>query len=338
MKKLLLLTGILLSVSAYGQDGVLSQFMASPVWLNPAFTGQFPGILRFTAGYKQQWKQVVSPYTISTGSAEVRIDHRKGGYTGLAAGWYADRAGVARTGLNAINLVASRAIALGQLHTLAGGACFSLAQHVSDLRHLTWDNQYDGTGWNAALPPGEDLLSSRPYFDISAGLAWIYERPEKYITANNDTKIKVGVRASHITRPLRTFHTGGTDRVPFSFGFQADAQLPLPNTKWIMRPVMYLDWNRYYRYIYPGMLMGLRIRDRSVYSDKMPMIRLYMGGLVRVEEGIAAQLFIEYWNFQFGASYDIALSALSNHAAQRGGIEFSVRCLFNFERGTHPVR
>jgi len=60
----------LLSFSAVGQDIQLTQFYASPLYLNPAFAGANV-CSRFTTNYRNQWPSIKKAYT----TYAVSFDH-----------------------------------------------------------------------------------------------------------------------------------------------------------------------------------------------------------------------------------------------------------------------
>src|SRR3984885_11164117 len=76
------LTIILKSVTGFAQDHLYSQFFNSPLYLNPALTGQFKGDLRMDLIYRNQWTAV--PGTLSYVSASIDYNvPRFGGGIGL---------------------------------------------------------------------------------------------------------------------------------------------------------------------------------------------------------------------------------------------------------------
>src|SRR6187551_3073186 len=75
MKRTFLFITLLLSLSfsATAQDPHFSQFFASPLTLNPAFTGKFDGTLRIAGNYRNQWPAFNNVYTTSTLSVDFDI-------------------------------------------------------------------------------------------------------------------------------------------------------------------------------------------------------------------------------------------------------------------------
>src|ERR1700733_11431934 len=76
------LTIIFKSVSCFAQDHLYSQFFNSPLYLNPALTGQFKADLRMNLIYRNQWTQVPGTLSYVSGSIDYNVP-RFGGGIGL---------------------------------------------------------------------------------------------------------------------------------------------------------------------------------------------------------------------------------------------------------------
>ena len=60
-----------------GQDLHFSQFLNSPLNLNPAQTGFFHGSQRFILNHRNQWASVTKPYSTISGSFDMQLLKRK---------------------------------------------------------------------------------------------------------------------------------------------------------------------------------------------------------------------------------------------------------------------
>ena len=81
--------------SVQAQDIHFTQFTASPLIVNPAFTGAFSGQWRAAAIYRDQWRSVTSPFKTYAVSVDAPIINDLSHDDNLAAGLqlYNDRAG-----------------------------------------------------------------------------------------------------------------------------------------------------------------------------------------------------------------------------------------------------
>ncbi len=66
-----------ISIFAKAQDPHFSQFFASPLTLNPAFTGKFDGTFRVAGNYRNQWPAFNNVYTTYTVSVDFDILRNK---------------------------------------------------------------------------------------------------------------------------------------------------------------------------------------------------------------------------------------------------------------------
>ena len=74
MKKALLAALFITAVSAAkAQDPHFSQFFASPLTLNPAFTGKFDGSWRLAANHRDQWPSIPKAYVTTSASLDFGI-------------------------------------------------------------------------------------------------------------------------------------------------------------------------------------------------------------------------------------------------------------------------
>src|SRR4249920_3845660 len=72
-KTLLFLTLIATVTTMQAQDPHFSQFFASPLTLNPAFTGKFDGEWRLAANHRDQWPSIPKAYVTTSASLDFGI-------------------------------------------------------------------------------------------------------------------------------------------------------------------------------------------------------------------------------------------------------------------------
>ena len=79
MKKVLFAVVLLVCIekNVSAQDPHFSQFYASPLTLNPAFTGKFDGVLRVAGNYRNQWPSINNAFTTGTLSVDFPILQNK---------------------------------------------------------------------------------------------------------------------------------------------------------------------------------------------------------------------------------------------------------------------
>src|SRR5436190_24167665 len=72
-KYILILPALLLTGLLKAQDPHFSQFFASPLTLNPAFTGKFDGSWRLAANHRDQWPSIPKAYVTTSASIDFPI-------------------------------------------------------------------------------------------------------------------------------------------------------------------------------------------------------------------------------------------------------------------------
>src|SRR6201989_3030727 len=74
-----LLLLIMCGTKIFAQDHIYTQFFDSPIYLNPALTGQFEGDLRMNAIYRNQWTSIPGNFNYTTASIDYNMPQFGGG-------------------------------------------------------------------------------------------------------------------------------------------------------------------------------------------------------------------------------------------------------------------
>jgi type IX secretion system PorP/SprF family membrane protein len=311
------------------QDPHFTQFFASPLTLNPAFTGLFPGDFRFAANYRNQWSSISTPFVTGTVSGDFGILKNTIPYNdvwGVGALALYDQTGGG--GLRATYLGLSTAYHKGLdaqgLHSLAVGIQVALSQKRLDFSKLVFENQLTNLGFDQSLPNGEYFPDSKvSYPDYNIGLLY---------NASMGTygNMYWGASYYHITQPDESFlgadfplrsrltvHGGG--------GFA-----PTPLTR------VYLS-GLYMRQagaseITAGGAFGFVINNQPMNANLF-----YIGSWYRWNDAINPYIGFEINNLHFGISYDINVSSLHPASNYRGGAEFSLIYIYQKPDDTRKV-
>src|SRR4051812_21468571 len=96
----ILLAILSMNMRAFSQDIHFSQFLATPLLINPAQTG-LGGNARMILNYKSQWQSVGSPYRTYAFSGDMTINksRMKPNYFGMGVLFYSDKAGDSQMGI-----------------------------------------------------------------------------------------------------------------------------------------------------------------------------------------------------------------------------------------------
>jgi type IX secretion system PorP/SprF family membrane protein len=179
MKKIKILIVILIvaSATAFAQDRHYSQFYLAPLNANPGNTGVFNGDIRAYTIYRMQWFTVTNPYKTFTIAVDGPIFKKKMRSDDFfAAGLEITNDNVGSTHLKTtpFNALISYTKFIGgrQKHNITLGYEIGYTLKSVSTGALTWDSQYDGTGYNAAYGVDEGGGGGTGFLDMSTGLVW----------------------------------------------------------------------------------------------------------------------------------------------------------------------
>lgn len=344
-KKLFSSAIILFTSCAYSQDIHFSQFYDSPALLNPAMTGVMSN-LSASLQYKNQWSSVTVPYQTLAASFEMKFNqraweqgsqsnilYRKAAHN-LAGGisFFRDKAGDGNMGLTQVNLSLASQVPLSQNNSISAGLQASIAQRSIDYSKLIWPNQYNGTGYDQNINPGEDVSSNKFFYtDFAAGLLWTYGKGEMYMTANDEIKANAGIAIYHISEPKQGFLSTNSETLNIRYVVHAGMCYGFKNTSNSIAPSFMLNLQGPSKELVIGALFKHRLREDSKYTGNIKSAQVSIGGYYRNSDAIIPTVLLEMGQYALGVSYDVNVSNLHVASTHRGGIEIMLRFV-----GTNP--
>jgi type IX secretion system PorP/SprF family membrane protein len=209
MKKLLLyIVFVLCAAGTYGQDMHFSQFYASPLYLNPAFTGS-NACSRVTMVYRNQWPGIQKAYNSYLLSADHFLSHYNMGVGMLLARDVAGSGNLATTQINPL-------VAYEAKMSRDFGMRFGLQPGVTmksvDFSKLYFADQIAAGGSGA--PAATTVESPKPnvvFFDMGAGVLAYTSKYWFGVSAYNLTQPNQSLLGNDdVLLPVRyTVHGGG---------------------------------------------------------------------------------------------------------------------------------
>jgi type IX secretion system PorP/SprF family membrane protein len=179
MKRALLFLAILLYFNPLrAQDPHFSQFFASPLTLNPAFTGLFSGDYRLSGNYRSQWRSISTPFVTGTVAMDFGILKNVISYTdiwgvGVMAMYDRSGGGALTSSYLSFSTAYHKGLDPEGNHTLAIGLQGTLVQKRIDNSKLQFENQIDNNGYNPMIPSNETLVNPKiSYFDPNVGILY----------------------------------------------------------------------------------------------------------------------------------------------------------------------
>jgi len=312
------------------QDIHFSENYATPLMINPAMTGLFNGQVRVTGIYRNQWRSITQDAPFQTIGASVDIDAFKGirAYDRISLGMmlYSDKAGDSQFSTNHINLSMSYNVSFGihSEHALSVGAMGGFAQRSLSYTSLQFGSQFDGTGYNATIPSGEELTFANDnifFADVSSGILYYY-------APNERTNIYAGLGIYHMNRPSVNFIDGNFDRLQAKSSFQAGGRFSLgkdfdlvPSAYFLKQgPNMKLDVGTFFLFLFERSRSGEKAVGFGVFSringDEYDYI---------ASDAVIGALRLDINDITIGTSYDFNISTLKNGGTNgRGAVEIAV--------------
>ena len=316
MRKLVLLTYTLLfAILVKAQDPHFSQFFASPLTLNPAFTGKFDGSWRVAANHRDQWPSIPKAYVTTSASIDFAILKDRipsGDVFGIGFSGLSDQSADAALKLNygSVSMSYHKALDEDGYNTIGAGFQATYTSAILDFSKLTFEDQLSQNGFTN--PTAENLSNgnSQNYVDVNAGI--LYSG-----STNGINNYYLGTSIYHINKPSLSFidktwnlssritvHGGGSFPVGDNLSLSTSAIVQLQNktTETVIGGALSTNLN----------------------SDPLNPTSVYVGSWLRFGDAIIPYIGIEINGLRIGASYDINTSKLKAATASRGGSEFSL--------------
>lgn len=304
MSKFFLLVSLCFSINGFSQDPEFSQFYANPVYLNPALAGTniCP---RLNMNYRNQWANISGAYVTNSVSYDRFVKPLHGGVALMVTN---DMAGKNTINWTTINLAYSYHLRITRNFSMLFGGQATWNQKYLDWSKLTFGDQIDPyrgfiyqTGDLAsALVNANSTWSTAGFFDVSAGICGFSE------------KFYFGFAAKHLNTPNESLKLGGA-YLPLRFTGHVGATIPFgeksqyKNTTSISPNIIYTH-QRHFKQLN----IGTYIKHGPVTA----------GVWWRTEDAFILSFGIETKAFNFGYSYDLTISELTN--ASGGSHELSL--------------
>ena len=323
MKKIIILSFfILISTLLHAQDPHFSQFFASPLTLNPAFTGKFQGSYRVAGNYRNQWPTINNAYITTTGSADfhIRENHIPNNDTwGLGGLFYSDNSANGAVKFNYATLSTAYHKGLDEegYHQLGIGFQATYENMNINTSSLKFADQFTTagfTGVTSEIFSGATLASS--FIDINAGILYSGSTTDK----NN---FYFGVSLYHINRPKQSF-VGGSYVLNPRATIHAGTYFPLGSNG---VTTLHLSGVQTFQGGASETVIGGAVQFMANPDDEKPT-SLYVGSWLRFKDAIIPYVGLEFGDVRLGMTYDVNNSSLKVASERQGGIEISLVYVF----------
>ena len=290
---------ILSSFVMMGQDPQFTQFYASPLYLNPAFTG-LTYEHRFSLNYRNQWPGIKNAY--STGMLAYDYNASKLN-SGIGAYVLYDRAGTSNLVTQQEGFNFAYRIKINKYSEFRAGLSFAMTQKRLDYSNLTFNDQLAA---GAGSGPSRDALSIEKVNYVDMGLGVLY----------NSTNYWLGASAKHLNQP-NTSMVGNTEAMPiyaslhggYRYIISARGSGRTKLEEFVSASFLYRHEQKYDQFDI-GAYYFKEFLNLGIWYRGLPFKHYKPGYPNRESIALLVGLEIPDKNFRIGYSYDLTVSKL----------------------------
>lgn len=322
-----LLLMCLSSLALSAQDLHFSQYINSPLLVNPANTGYAPdNDYRACAQYRKQWANLTSSYNTFSAWGDVQLLKNKieNGWLGLGLNMFSDEAGNGTLVSNKLYLSLAYHQLLSEYTALSFGVSGGYVQKRIDASKLTFDNQWNNKFFDVNLPIGEVFnANSVSYADFSAGINFAWFPTQKNL-------FNAGVSIQHLNAPNESFTTGAQNAtVPLRINSFVQADVALDELWGLLGNAYYSTMAQTSEWLVGGLV------KRKLDADNGKS--LLLGVYYRSMDAFIPTVGFGLQGTQIMLSYDYNNSALSKYTNSFGALELSILFNGNYTNG-EPIK
>jgi type IX secretion system PorP/SprF family membrane protein len=293
------------------QDIHFSQYNGSVLNMSPAFTGFFDGDYRVHFIYRSQWQAVPVPYrTFSiAGDARYKLKNMKSDCFGVGIIVNSDKAGDAFYRNNQFYLSGSFIHKVSADSSLLLSAGFNLGINSMGFNYnkMTFDNQYDGIGYNNSLSTGEKFnQQSTTVADLNIGLAAQY-------SLSKSLRLVYAFSYNHLTSPVISYQGNPVSKLDPKILNYLNVTVPVNINLAVTGEILYSHQGKYNEFV-PGASLKYFINP-----DKNNAVSL--GFYFRTRDAFISRLGYTYNLTTMGVSYDLNTSKFIAATNKRGAFE-----------------
>lgn len=288
---------VVCSKIASGQDPQFSQPYASPLYLNPALTGD-TRLNRVSITYRKQWAAIESgfnSYMASFDQYKKKINSGFGGYL------LYDQTGMNGFRVTGVTLCYSYDVKIDRWSGIKGGLSLGYSYMNFNKSDLLFADQIIRDG--AATSVEENINDHSSYFDMGVGAIYY------------SNIMWAGMAVSHLNSPNISV-TGLTERLPIKYSIHGGAKLWAKRGNWgkelsSIHIVAHYKFQAKWDQLDIGTYLNLNPIVVGLWYRGIPVIKNYDSNY-KNHESIILLVGLDYKEkFRIGYSYDITISQLS---------------------------
>ena len=338
MKKRILFAAILLCLNfiTKAQDPHFTQFSDAPMLVNPANTGFYKGMYRFTGNFRNQWDyRFINDNSVHAGNTgyttfaggydmSIKLGKNTQDMVGIGVQLLTDRAGeVALTStFGQVNIAYWKKLDPNKTRYLTAGFTIGFEQRKIDYSNLQLPDQYNPSDpFTPYQPLNLPVNNSYLYADFGMGLKYFGVLKKKKI-------INVGFAIAHINQPKNSFFFGlPSDQLYRKYTLHAGMRFPLAHRIELAPTILFLSQGSWYE-----MDEGAYVRFMLTEVKSKELMAYNVGIWFRQANQTSGLLVdainlsnkLEFNQYSIGISYDLNVSKLTSTTKLKGGVELSI--------------
>lgn len=319
MVKRLVFILLIVTASVQAQDIHFSQWMFSPMNLNPGETGRFDGDYRIVGNFRSQWAAIMEKQYKTFGLSFDKIFKFYNQEISAGITFANDQSSIGDLMQNKLQLSGGYSKEI-KGHRLSAGVQFGLLHKGIDPNAysypIQWDNSQGEFSNSAGIGNGENFVQTNDYmFDLNLGLGW-----SKQITPKIHPE--VGVAFFHVNTPEESFLGDKNDlTLRHVYNFRLNYKL---TDKLIIAPNALYMYQIKAQDLVLGALAKMKVDDNKAKIDQVFAGFNFRDGFNRNYDAFNLIVGAKRQEWQVGLSYDINVSDLSSVTDYRGAFEISV--------------
>ncbi|XZF13858.1 PorP/SprF family type IX secretion system membrane protein [Chitinophagaceae bacterium MMS25-I14] len=319
-----LIAALALSVhTAQAQDIHFTQFAASPLIVNPAFTGNFDGQWRAAAVYRNQWQSVTIPFVTYAASFDMPVIHdiTVDDYLAVGGQLYEDKAGDGdlKNFSGLLSVAYHKFLGGGNEpnKVLSVGFQGGYTSKSIDISKLYFGDEFVNGVFQQGTSAEYPYLNNKiHYFTVNAGVSWAH-------STSQDFSYVIGIGANNLNQPQESFERKKNSEV--GLGIRYTGQLGAVwylNDKFSLRPAVLYQTQATSNELIAGNEFNMIVGNPEIRSFAT---NVFVGGYYRNGDAAMITAGMEFKGLRVGVSYDYNTSALKDASKGNGGFEISLR-------------
>ncbi|MBK6521212.1 MAG: PorP/SprF family type IX secretion system membrane protein [Sphingobacteriaceae bacterium] len=329
------------AVQTRAQDIHFSQVSETPLLINPANTGFFPGYFRAIVNYRSQWQAMGNPFKTINLSVDAGLfkSKRRKAFLGLGLVMFQDRAGAAKLSRTQAMVNISGLVKLSKKSVLCAGLYGGAIGNSADYSKLTYASQFNGNAIDPEANSGENSIY-RNFTTTDLGMGIAYEASSVKIDTDHDdvTKVRIGLAAYHLNRPKQEFAAGSVYRLPMRLVGSLFSNIDFEDTRFTLTPAFVIQKQgkkdksipaEYkirgaYEFV-TGSYIKVRLATGTKTTGEKTQNAIGFGLFYRSKDALIPKLILELGDYAIGMAYDVNISGYKSASKSNGGFEVSLR-------------